>query len=366
MPRIESDQWTAFLIVFGVAFGLALLLTPQTVKLGHRLQILAVPGGRRRHVRATSKVGGLAIVAAFMAAAIVAQFTPVERTDPNEIIRLTGLLAGGLFIYGVGFLDDKYDFSPLTSYLAQLIAAAIAVGCLIFIQSFNNPLTGDTQTGWPYWVTVTISLFWLGLMMNTVNFLDGLDGLAAGVTAIASLMIFLHAAFQLNQVSVGLLPLALFGATLGFLPFNFHPARVFMGGGAVFLGFTLGCLSIIGGAKMATILLVMGLPLMDLAWQAIRRLSHGRNPMFGDRGHLHFRLADLGYSQRAIVLGYYAFSAVFGGLALLTTSRLYKLTGLVVMAVILIGTFAAVSWRTRIAGIRAVAQVTDNAPSKKV
>ncbi|MCQ3930016.1 MAG: undecaprenyl/decaprenyl-phosphate alpha-N-acetylglucosaminyl 1-phosphate transferase [Chloroflexi bacterium] len=356
MADIVSKHGPSFLIVFGVAFGLSLLLTPLMIRLGHRLNILAKPGGRRVHQHPTSKLGGLAIATSFIVAVIVAQFTDVETTDSNEIVRLTGLLVGGIFIYIMGFLDDKYDFSPLVNYLAQLTAAAIAVAFLIFIESFNNPFSGNTTSDWPYWITVTISLFWLGLMMNTVNFLDGLDGLAAGVGAIASLVIFLHATFELNQISVGLLPLALFGATLGFLPYNFHPAKIFMGGGATFVGFTLGCLAIIGGAKMATILLVMGLPLMDLAWQAIRRMSEGRNPMMGDRGHLHLRLVDLGYSQRTIVLGYYVFSALFGGIALLTTSRLYKLLGLVVMVIMVLGTFAIVSWRGRSNGVSVVPQ----------
>jgi UDP-GlcNAc:undecaprenyl-phosphate GlcNAc-1-phosphate transferase len=224
------------------------------------------------------------------------------------------------------------------------LTAGIAILFLIFIESFNNPLTGSLAEGWPYWLTVTITLFWLGFMMNTVNFLDGLDGLATGVAAIASLLIFFHATFQLNQVSVGLLPLALFGATLGFLIYNFYPSKIFMGSGAYFLGYALGTLSIIGGAKMATILLVMGLPLSDVGWQIVRRLSRGKNPMLGDRGHLHFRLVDMGYSQRNIVLGYYAFSLIFGGIALITTSRLFKFLSLLIMGMILVGTFVLVSW----------------------
>ena len=160
-------------------------------------------------------------------------------------------------------------------------------------------------------------------------------------------MIFLHSAFELQQVSVSLLPLALFGATLGFLPYNFNPAKVFMGGGAMFLGFTLGVLSIIGGAKIATVLLVMGLPLADLWWQILRRLSQGKNPAVGDRGHLHFRLADMGFSQRQIVVGYYIFCACFGAIALITASRLFKFIAILVMLAILAGIFAVVSYRAR-------------------
>ena len=186
-------------------------------------------------------------------------------------------------------------------------------------------------------------------MMNTVNWLDGLDGLAAGVCAVTSLTIFVHAAFRLDQVSVSLLPLALLGATLGFLPYNFHPARVFMGSnGALFLGYSTGVLGIIGGAKMATVLLVMGLPLLDVVWQIARRVSKGYNPVLGDRGHVHYRLLDLGLSQRQIVIGYYVFCALFGAVALVTASRLYKLLALLVMAAVIVIGFAVLSRRTRL------------------
>jgi len=170
----------------------------------------------------------MAMYVSFTVAVILAQFLPVERMDDQEIIRLVGLLLGGAFLFVFGILDDKYEFGPLPQYTAQLGAAAIAVLFLIIIEGFNNPLTGQLTPKWPYILTVTLTLFWLGFMMNTVNWLDGLDGLASGVCAVAALMIFIHAAFRLDQVSVSLLPLALFGATLGFLPYNFHPARIFM------------------------------------------------------------------------------------------------------------------------------------------
>lgn len=347
MSGTLAEHGTSFALVFGVALGLSLLLTPLMMKLSHRWGIVREPGGRRKHHKIMPLLGGLAIVIAFYVAVGVAQLLPAERTDDNEVIRVTGLVLGGLFIALIGFLDDRFELPPVPLYVAQLITGAIAIAFLIFIESFNNPLTGATVTGCPYVVTVVITLFWLGFMMNTVNWLDGLDGLAGGVAAIAAFMMFYHATFQLNQISVGFLPLALFGATLGFLVYNFHPAKVFMGGSAWFLGFALGVLSIIGGAKVATILLVMGLPLLDVAWQIVRRTLEGQNPMIGDRGHMHFRLVDMGYSQRTIVLGYYFFCAMFGTIALMTTSRLFKLIALVVMGLILLAAFALVSWQYR-------------------
>lgn len=343
---ILNDYFWQFILVFSVAFGVAYLTTPYASRLGLWLNMVSVPGGRHLHRGRIARTGGLAIYLAFIVAALVAQLLPVQRTDPNEIIRFIGLILGATVITIVGFVDDRYELSAIPLYISQLITAAIGVLCLIFIQTFNNPLTGNT-VDFPYWFTVTISLFWLGLMMNTVNFLDGSDGLAAGVIGIAALMIFLHSAFRLEQVSVSLLPLALVGATLGFLPYNFHPAKVFMGGGAYFLGYTIGVLSIIGGAKMATILLVMGLPLVDLGWQFASRLLRGKNPMVGDRGHLHFRLIDAGISPRTIAFGYYLFCACCGVIALTTTSRLFKLIALAVMALIVIIVFVIITLRGR-------------------
>ena len=328
-------QTFAFVIVMALAFSVSLAVTPLTIYLGRRFNVADRPGGRRIHEGVVSRLGGIAIFAGFLVASIAAQFLPVPRFDPNEIIRFTGLILGGTFIFVMGLLDDVVEFGPIPQFIAQAVAAGIAIAFLIFIERINNPFTGQPLE-WGRWVTIGVTLLWLGLMMNTVNFLDGLDGLASGVSLIAGLMLFVNSAFRLvpAQTSVGLLPLALVGACLGFLMYNFNPARVFMGSsGSYFLGYALGTLSIIGGAKMATILLVMGLPLLDVVWQATNRMSQGRSPLHGDRGHLHFRLVDMGYNQRFIVLSYYVFCAFFGTLTLVITSRLYKMVALVLMTI---------------------------------
>jgi len=238
-------------------------------------------------------------------------------------------------------VDDRWELSWRGQLLAQLGAAAIAIATLIFIERVNNPFT-DAQIVFPDLLVWALTAFWFLGAMNTVNWLDGLDGLAAGVGAILCAVLVIHMLFRAEppQLSVAILPLALLGATLGFLPWNFHPARIFMGSsGSYFLGFALAALGIIGGARMATVLMVLGLPIVDVAWLIWRRWRRGVSPGQGGRDHLHFRLLDLGFGQRQIVLGYYAFCAAFGLLALGIGPRIYKLLallalGLVVLAVL--------------------------------
>jgi UDP-GlcNAc:undecaprenyl-phosphate GlcNAc-1-phosphate transferase len=326
----QVDEDMPFLLVFIVAFVLSLALTPLGERLGQRFGFVAAPGGRRRHAGTKSRLGGVALFVAFMVTAVLAQFLPVERQDPKELTRLVGLLLGSTFIFLVGIYDDKKELSPAPLLTAQFITSLIAIQFLIFIEYVNNPFTNQQTQSFPWPFVVVFTIFWLMGMMNTVNWLDGLDGLAAGVAAILSAVLAFHM-YREGQHSVALLPLALLGATLGFLPYNFHPARVFMGSSAFFLGFAVGALGIIAGAKMATVLLVMGIPILDVAWQIINRLRSGRNPVIGDRGHLHFRLLDLGLSQRQIVLLYYTFCSFFGLLALLISSRIYKFLALLVL-----------------------------------
>jgi UDP-GlcNAc:undecaprenyl-phosphate GlcNAc-1-phosphate transferase len=338
-PNTNVAEFVPFVIVFALALSITLILTPLADYLGRRYNIVAAPGGRRQSEgdkRRVSKLGGLALYGGFVISVLVAQVLPVPRMDPYEIIRLTGLVIGGTFIFIVGVLDDIFEFSALPQFLAQFAAVAIAICFQIFIEYINNPLSGQQTDPWPFIVTVTLSFFWLVGMMNTVNWLDGLDGLAGGVAFIAGAMLFINSAFRLEpaQTSVSLLPLALMGTALGFILYNFYPAQIFMGGGAPFLGYVLGTLSIIGGAKMATILLVMGLPLLDAVWQVIQRLRQGRNPFVGDRGHIHFRLQDIGFSQRQIVLVYYCFCTFFGVLTLVTTSQLFKFIAMGIMLVL--------------------------------
>jgi len=352
-------EFSAYFITFLLALGLAIVTAPVMIVLGKRLRIVTKVTPRRINEgdkRRLSKLGGGVIFVSFMLAVLLAQLLAIPRFDPEEPIRLTGLLLGCCIIFVAGIADDVFELRPLWLFVAQFAAAGVAIHFKIFIEGFNNPLTGTQTAAWPFAFTVILTLFWIVGMINTVNFLDGLDGLSSGVVFIAAAVLFINSAFVLEppQKSVALLPLALMGTTLGFLLFNFYPSRIFAGGGAYLLGYIIGCLSIIGGAKMATVLMVMALPIMDTAWQIINRLSDGRSPFRGDRGHVQHRLLDLGFSQRQIVLGYYAFCAFFGTLTLVLESRTFKLISLLLMLAVIAAGFAILWFASQQRGSRPV------------
>jgi UDP-GlcNAc:undecaprenyl-phosphate/decaprenyl-phosphate GlcNAc-1-phosphate transferase len=247
-------------------------------------------------------------------------------------------LAVGIVIVAiVGLIDDVKELKPLPLFAMQFAVALIAMASGVIINEVASPIDGS-PIELPLFIAVAFTLFWIVGMMNTVNFLDGLDGLVGGVTVISGAVLFTHN-YILTQYSLSLLALALIGATLGFLVFNFPPARIFLGSGAYVLGFALAVLAIIGGTKAATALLVLAFPILDVAWQIVSRLREGKSPFAADRGHLHIRLYDSGFSKRAIVLIYYVLTAVFGVLALALPSGIPKAVSLLViggMAIILL------------------------------
>lgn len=313
-----------------VGFGLALLATPLGSRLGQRWHIVALPDGRRRHGGAVSKLGGLGIAAGFFGALLLSQFNDIPTADPNETRRLWGVIVGALVMFIVGVIDDCYDLPPWAQYSGYALAAGIAIGTLIILERFNNPLTNELVV-LPALLYIPLTLFWMTGMIVTVNWLDGLDGLVAGIAAILAAVLSLHM-FRSEQYSVIPQALALLGASLGFLVYNIAPARVFMGSnGAFMVGYLLGALGLIGGGRVATVLLVMGIPIVDVAWTILDRWRHGASPFRGDRRHLHFRLQDTGYSTRTIVFGYWVFCAIAGALGLTLASRLYKLVALALL-----------------------------------
>jgi len=310
-----------------------LILTPLSLKLGYRLGFIDRPGGRRRHQGEVPRLGGIALFIGFMGAGLLVfvlsalgLWLPIGAEDRKL---LTGVLLGSGVIFIFGLWDDRRELSAWQQAGVQFGAALIAIGFDIIVERVTLPVVGYTI--FPPWITYPLTIFWIMGMINTVNWLDGLDGLAAGVAAIASMLFAVHA-YRLGQVTVALFPLALAAACLGFLPFNFHPARIFMGsGGSMFLGFALASLSILAPAKVATALLVLGIPIIDAAWLILRRWQRRGNPALAGRDHLHYRLFDLGFNQRQIVILYYTFCAAFGILALLVADRIFKLVTLGVM-----------------------------------
>lgn len=323
----------AALAVFSLAFVLAFGLTPVAIWVGKRWRIVAVAGGRRRHCGEVVRIGGLGLYPAFCAAALASLALDVPRGDPLEPVRLTGTLLGMSLVWVMGLLDDRYSLPPWAQMAGLVAASGVAILFRVFIEVFNNPVT-DSPIWVEWYLMVPITIVWIVGMTGTLNVLDGLDGLATGVTAIAALVLFLHM-LRLGQHSVALLPLALVGCCLGFLPYNYSPARIFLGGGAYLLGYALGTLSIIAGAKVASALLVLWLPILDLVWQIYARWRRGQPMSLGDRGHLHFRLLDMGWPQGRIVLGYYVITASLGGIALFSPSRLLKLAALLVAGVLI-------------------------------
>jgi UDP-GlcNAc:undecaprenyl-phosphate GlcNAc-1-phosphate transferase len=340
-----------FLVVLAASAALTMVSVPLTTALGHRLGLVDRPGGRRRHQGVIPRTGGLSIFFGFVLTILLLSLAPIllpadwlawlpPRNDPKETQRLVALLAGGLFCLLAGFIDDRYELRSGPQYLVQLVAALIALGGLIFIKHVNNPwgegfLFGPD--GFPWWIVGPLTIFWFMGMMNTVNWLDGLNGLVAGVTVIICAVLALHMIFVAEppQSSVALLPVALLGAAVGFLPFNFAPARIFMGSnGSYFLGFAIAALGIIGGARVATVMLVLGLPALDVAWLILHRWRRGLSPAQGGRDHLHLRLADLGLGERTIVFGYWGFCAAFGAITLLLDGQIQKIVALVILGVV--------------------------------
>jgi UDP-GlcNAc:undecaprenyl-phosphate GlcNAc-1-phosphate transferase len=331
-----SDYLPAFALIFAIGAVVAALMAPVARRLGVRLGLVDRPGGRRQHSGAISRLGGIALYGGFVAAVMATVLLPESwfppSLDPNEKLRLIGLLVGATFVFVFGLLDDRFEFASGPQYFAQFLSALIAIAFIIFIERVNNPF-GPDQIVFPRPLVWLLTIFWFMGMINTVNWLDGIDGLAAGTAAVMSGILALHMIRE-GQLSVALLPLALLGATAGFLPFNFNPARLFMGSsGSYFLGWTLAALGIIAGAKVATVLLVMGLPILDVAWLIVNRWRRGGSGETGvaGRDHLHHRLLDMGFTPRQIVLGYYAFCLAFGAAALGLENRLYKVMALLVL-----------------------------------
>jgi UDP-GlcNAc:undecaprenyl-phosphate GlcNAc-1-phosphate transferase len=328
-----------YLTIFVFIFFLSVVLTEIARRLAIRFNFFDRPDAERKtHNAATPLFGGAAVFLAFF---IALYFLRDKILAGNlEAHHWVGFFIGACFLMLGGFLDDKFNLRPSK----QIIFPVLAIFSVIFggveIEKITNPFGGFFYPGY---LSATIILLWLLGMMYTTKLLDGVDGLVSGVSAIGGFIIFLFTiTTKYYQPDIGLAALVFSAACLGFLIFNWHPARIFLGeGGSLLLGYILGVLAIISGGKIAVALLIMGIPIMDVLWTILRRLKEGKNPFkFADKKHLHFRLLEMGLGARKTVLFYSAFSLIFGLLALFLQSK-EKIFALVILALIMAGIVAS-------------------------
>ena len=319
MPIQLSVVGTAAAALF-VAAVVALISTPVVRSLAFRIGAVDVPkDGRRMHDHPIPRMGGLAIFFGFLLSVLV--FLPLS-------LQLRSMLLGAVVIVILGIFDDIYALSAKLKFVVQIAAALIAVlgGNQITVLSNINVFSSE-----PYWelgwLSYPISVLWIVAITNAVNLIDGLDGLACGVSTISS-MTLLVIALIVSEPDVAVLTAALAGACIGFLPYNLNPAKIFMGDtGSTFLGFVLATVSIQGLFKFYTIIsfavpfLMLALPIFDTCFAILRRVSKGQSPMAPDRGHIHHRLIDMGFSQKQAVAVLYVISAILGLSAVVLTTN---------------------------------------------
>jgi UDP-GlcNAc:undecaprenyl-phosphate/decaprenyl-phosphate GlcNAc-1-phosphate transferase len=281
------------------------------------------------------RLGGLAIFIAFIFSVLL--FADVDR-------QMQGILLGSVIIVVLGVLDDIMTLKALPKFFVQIAAAGVAVyyGCRI--EFISNPnLFSSTLYVSLKWLSVPVTIIWIVAITNAVNFIDGLDGLAVGVSAIstASLLVI---ALMVSESNIAIILAALLGACLGFIPYNFNPAKIFMGDtGSTFLGYILACLSIQGLFKMYAIIsfavpfLILGVPIFDICFAFLRRIAKGQNPMVADRGHVHHRLIDMGFSQKQSVAITYLITAILGLAAVVLTSSGEVRAMILIAAVFIVG-----------------------------
>jgi UDP-GlcNAc:undecaprenyl-phosphate/decaprenyl-phosphate GlcNAc-1-phosphate transferase len=376
----------AVILVIGAAsaFAFTYLLTFGVRAFCYKMGWLDHPATRRVHVKAVPRLGGAAMFVAFVLVSLLF-YTPGSE---NEVIIYWLLLVAATLMVVVHAYDDILGMKPLPKLLAQTIAVVIVLGPWggvfhgILLFTFNNPFGREfMQPGLPWYLQPTFFLlihpasplvqpaitfeaipailltwFWTAGMMNTVNWIDGMDGLATGVVGIAGLFITLIS-FMLQQQSIAVLAAIFTGAVLGFLPHNWNPAKIFMGDtGAMFLGLGLAVLSIMGGAKLALALMVLGVPILDVAVVIINRVRRGQSPLHYDKTHLHHRLMATGLSVKQICWVIYGLSILFGLLALtlsgIHNAHFYKFVGVGLVGITMAVMIAWIDYRQRQRGVR--------------
>ncbi len=356
---MRFDALPFILAAAGAAAVVAYLLTPLAMRLATHVGAIDEPdSGRRIHDRPIPRAGGLAVVSAFVGVGILAilindrfdffrAFT--FRVDGKELAAVFG---GAILAAVFGFIDDKWQIRARWQFIFQVVLALFAIALGLSILQINNPLDflgvigGDTLV-FSGVVAGFVTALWMVGMINSINFMDGLDGLSTGVAIIAALTLgFVSLGYQsAYQPMVALLCALLAGALLGYLPWNFNPAKIFIGTtGVMVMGYLLAVLAILGSAKIAVALLILGVPIIDTFWIITRRLLSGRSPFTPDRGHFHHRLLDLGLSHKDAVLLIYGITIVLAVLSLLLaggSGPLYAFMAIVIASgiVLLLVTF---------------------------
>lgn len=318
------DLFIALLIALFTSF----LLTFPVRKIAIRWNIVDLPNYRKIHTEVTPRFGGIAIFIGSMLGLLYLY-------PKNE--HMFAIILGALVIVITGTLDDRYDIRPSVKLTGQFIAASFLVSSGLIIEQITLPLIGQIDLGF---VSVLVTVFWVIGITNAINLIDGLDGLAAGVSAIALFTIAVMAIFM-DNVYVLSMSIILFWSILGFLPFNFFPAKVFMGDtGALFLGFMIAVLSLLGFKNVTMIsfiipILILAVPIFDTAVAIVRRVIQKRPISSPDSSHLHHRLVKLGMTHRQTVVFMYVLSGMFGVAAILLSMS-------TVWGAVLIGTISLI------------------------
>ena len=306
---IDNSLTLTSLFAFILALAISFACTPAVRMLAIKIKAVDVPkDNRRMHKVPIPRMGGLAIFAGFLVSVLF--FVPLGT-------EFRSILIGALILVVLGIIDDIVALKPRTKFAGQIIAALIPALSGVSIHGIVNPFVpGQYSTLGIFSIPLTV--IWIVGITNAVNFIDGLDGLACGVSAIATVTMFIIAVL-FGEIYIALMMAALAGACLGFLPYNMNPAKIFMGDtGSMFLGYTLATVSIQGLFKFYAVIsfavpfILLGLPIFDTGFAIVRRLLKGQSPLQADRGHVHHRLIDLGFDQKQSVAILYAFSALMG------------------------------------------------------
>ena len=308
------------LIAFLVSAVVVLWTTPVVKTIGIKSGRVDKPGGRKVHQRPMVRLGGVSIFAGTFIALLIVWWSGGFGILPTETEwEVWGVILGGLGFFLIGLADDLFNLSPLVRLLMQVVVAGLAWWVGVRIDFLSVPFDGLVQIGW---LSLPITVVWLVGMANAINWIDGLDGLAAGVSAIAAVVMLIVALFM-QQPAAALIAAALAGGALGFLRYNFNPAQIFMGdGGSYFMGFTLAGVGVIGLVKSTAVTavllpyLILAVPILDMSAVILVRLRHGKSPFDADKRHLHHRLLRAGLSQRSAVLFIYSLTLWVGSLAL--------------------------------------------------